>query len=335
MATTISTDLDTLVTATHHTVAFYALRSQLFWDSLVEVDNTESTHRGSSHNFNFYNDMAAQTTPLGETADVTPVTLSDSQRSVTILEYGAAVETSGFLRGTSYMEVNPIVAEIIGYNAGLSVDTLARNRLESAAGTSNGGVGTGQTAYSDAGQPAVGTEAARNRLGTGDLISANLIHYVAAKLRGTSVRPYGTSYKGVIHPDVSYDLRTAAPNNSWADPHIHVDPSGIYNGVIGTFGGVQWMESPRASLFADAGNGAGGAGNIDAYGTYICGQEGFGKMFSTGDDYGRDPVFVQRPSVDHLQRLRSSGWKHMVGYLVFREASIWRIETASSIGVNV
>jgi N4-gp56 family major capsid protein len=333
MATTLSTDLDTLVTATHHTVALYNLRSMLFYDALVELDNTESTHRGSSHNFNFYNDIPAQTSQLGETADVTPVTLTDSTRSVTIKEYGAAIETSALLRATAYMAVNPIVAEILGYNAGLSVDTLARNRLEAAAATTDGGVAN--VVYSDAGSPiTTGTEAARNRIAATDVITANIMHFVNAKLRGANVRTFGSSYKGIIHPDASYDLRIAAPNNNWSDPHIHVDPSGIYNAVIGTFAGIQWMESPRGSLFTNAGNGAGGAGNIDAYGAYVMGHEAFGKMFSTADDYGQDPVFVQRPPIDYLQRLRSAGWKHFVGYLVTREECIWRVEAASSIGNN-
>jgi N4-gp56 family major capsid protein len=231
------------------------------------------------------------------------------------------------------MEVNPIVDEIIGYNAGLSVDTLARNRLESASGGTNGGVLN--VVYSDAGSPAIsGTEAARNRLAIGDQISAQLINYPTAKMRGQNVMAYGNVFKGVIHPDVSYDLRLAAPGNQWSDPHIYVDPSGVYNGVIGTFGGVQWMESPRASLFADAGNGLGAGGTIDAYGTYVFGKQAFGKMFSTGDAYGEDPVFVSRGRIDYLQRIDSQGWKHMVGYLVVRTACVYRIETASSIGTN-
>jgi len=334
MADTTSTDYDTLVTATHHTVAMYDLRPQLFYDSLVELDNTESTHNGSSHNFNRYTDMPAQTTPLGEVADVTPVTLADLPRTVTVSEYGAAVQTSGFLRATAYMEVNPIVSEIIGFNAGLSVDTIARNRLEAAAGTTNGGVLN--VVYSDAGTPIVtGTEAARNRIGLADLISAQVINYATAKLRGLSAMGFGgTTYFGVMHPDVAFDLRAAAPGNQWSDPHIYVDTSGVYNAVVGTFGGVRWMESPRASLFANASNGAGAGGNIDVYGSYVFAKQAFGKMFSKGDDYGRDPVFTSRPRIDHLERLQSKGWKHMVGYLVTREECVFRLETVSSIGVN-
>lgn len=333
MAETGVADLASLVTATHHTVALYALKAQLFYDSLVELDNTESTHNGSSHNFNFFPDIAAQTSALAEITDVTPISLTSTTRSVTLTEYGAAIATTGLLRGEAYMAVNPIVDEILGYNAGLSVDTVARNRLESVAGSSNGGVLN--VVFSDSGSPiTTGTEAANNRLSTTDNLSAAMCHFVTAKLRGANARPFGTSYKGVIHPDMSYDLRLAAPNNTWADPHIHVDPDGIYNAVVGTFAGIQWMESPRATLVVNAGNGAGAAGTIDAYGAYVFAHEAFGKMFSKGDDYGQDPVFVTRPRVDHLQRLSSSGWKHLVGYAVTREECVWRLSASSSIGNN-
>lgn len=330
---TTSTDLDTLVTATHHLEPFYALRPQLIWDELVEVDHQPATHNGNSHNWNFYNDMAVQTSALNEVTDVTPVTLTDSQRQVSVFEYGAAVLTTGLLRAVAYMQVNPIVWEILGFNAGISVDTIARNRLEAASGTLNGGVAN--VVYSDAGAPVTtGTEAARNRIAATDNISANMIRFVTAKLRTGNVRPYGQTFRGVIHPDAAYDLYAAAPNNTWADPHIYVDPEGVYTNVVGTFGGVTWMESPRASLFADASNGLGAGGTVDVYGSYICGHEAFGKMWTSMDDYEAQPVFVQRARTDNLMRHSVTGWKHLVGYAVFREASIYRLEAASSIGTN-
>jgi hypothetical protein len=54
-------------------------------------------------------------------------------------------------------------------------------------------------------------------------------------------------YAALIHPDVSYDFRGQALGNSWADPHVYNDPSGIYNGVIGSYGGARFMETPSRS----------------------------------------------------------------------------------------
>jgi hypothetical protein len=37
---------------------------------------------------------------------------------------------------------------------------------------------------------------------------------------------------------------------------------------------------------------------------------------------------------DLLKRFRPVGWKHFVGYSVFRQEALRRIESASSIGAN-
>jgi hypothetical protein len=43
---------------------------------------------------------------------------------------------------------------------------------------------------------------------------------------------------------------------------------------------------------------------------------------------------VDVPVTDALRRFEGMGWKHLVGYGVFRQAALRRIESASSIGTN-
>ena len=49
---------------------------------------------------------------------------------MTLAEYGNAVLTTAKLRGTSYVDIDPIVANVVGYNAGVSIDTIARAALD-------------------------------------------------------------------------------------------------------------------------------------------------------------------------------------------------------------
>jgi N4-gp56 family major capsid protein len=138
----------------------------------------------------------------------------------------------------------------------------------------------------------------------------------------------------MIHPDVSYDFRSATDAAAWRTPANNVNPQGIYNGEIGTFEGVRFVESPRAPLFADASNNSGSAGNIDVYGTLIMGRQALAKGISLGGEYGAQPTMVYGTVTDLLQRFRPVGWKHFVGYAVFRQEALRRIESASSIGAN-
>jgi N4-gp56 family major capsid protein len=153
-------------------------------------------------------------------------------------------------------------------------------------------------------------------------------------LRGDNVPTFNGLYMGFIHPDVSYDLRSETGAAAWRDPHVYVDTDMIYNGEIGAFEGVRFVETPRAPLFADASDGAGGAGNIDVYATLVMGRQALAKAHSIVDGNGPLPKIVRGPIVDTLERFQPVGWYWLGGYGRFREASLRRIESSSSIGAN-
>ena len=298
-------------------LAYFALRPELYFDSLCDVDSTDATTKGATVKFDQFADLAAATTPLTETSDVTPVALSDSQVTVTLQEYGNAVQTTAKLRATGFIPVNPVVANCLGYNAGLSTDTIA------------------QTAFAGGSNVIYSTGAARTSIAASNVATTKLFAQAVAKLRGNNSQPFGDGlYRAIIHPDVSYDIRTASLGNTWGDPHVYSDPTGVYNGVVGAYAGARFMESPRAPLFADASNGSGSTGTVDVYGTLLMGRQAVAKGFSTGEEYGANPAIVDSPTTDLLRRFQGMGWKHFVGYSVFRQASLYRVESASSIGVN-
>lgn len=325
MAITTTANLSTDVAA-HIKLMYYSLRPELFFDSVADVGVTDATSRGASYTWYFTNDLAPATTPLVETADVVPATVTDTSMTLTLSEYGNAVQTTALVRNTSFIDVNPTMANVIGYNAGITVDTLAVTAL--AAGT-NVAYSTG-TSYAT-----TGTEAAQNRLATTDNFNGNMVRFAAAKLRAANVQPFSDGlYRGFIHPDVAYDFKGSTGGTNWSDPHIYASPEGIWNGTIGAFQGVRWIETPRAPIVADVGNGAGAAGTVDSYQSFVVGRQGLAKAHAMGGEYGPQPMWVQSPEVDLLRRFRGMGWKHLVKYGVFRQAAVWRLETASSIGAN-
>lgn len=325
MAITTTANLSTDIAA-HKRLMYYALRPQLYFDPIADVDSTNSTNTGASVSFYFTNDMAAAITPLTEAADITPTTITDSSVTLTLSEYGNAAQSTALMRGTSFLDVMTTMANVLGYNAGLSMDTLAVNVLT--AGT--------QVAYADAGNVAItGTQAARNRLLGTDTFNGSMVRYATAKLRASSVEPWMDGmYRGYIHPDAAYDFKGSTGGTNWSDPHIYSAPEAIFNGVVGAFQGVLWIETPRVPIVADAGDGAGGAGLIDAYLNVVVGRQAMAKAFSQSPEYGQQPVWVDTPEIDLLRRFKGAGWKHLVKYGRFREASIVRLESASSIGVN-
>jgi N4-gp56 family major capsid protein len=302
-------------------IAYFALRSELLFDAVADVMPVAQAMPGSSVKFTIFNDLAEKTSTLTENTDVTPVQMGDSQVEVTLNEYGNAVNTTAKLRGTSFLDVDSAAANLVGYNAGISVDGVIRDVLAAGTNVIYGGGGAS-------------TPSARIDLAVDDIITANDIRKTVAALRKANAVSFNGMYMGYIHPDVSYDLRKETGVASWRDPHVYSDPANIYNGEVGAFEGVRFIETPRAKIFEDAFNGAGATGTGDAYCTHIAGRQALAKAHSIVDGNGAFPRVVRGPVVDVLSRFQPVGWYWLGGYARFREASLRRIESASSIGAN-
>lgn len=303
--------------AAYERLAYFALRPELYFDGFADVRPTRQSMPGTSVTFNITADLAEASTPISEVVDVDPVVMSDSNVTVTLQEYGNVVKTTARLRGTSYLPVDEITINVVAFNAGVSIDTVARDIM---AGGTNVTYVAGKTSRATI---AAGDHFATTTSRTG----AESVRYVVAKLRGANVAPVGGAYVGVIHPDVSYDFRGATGGANWRDPHTYSRPEGIFNGEAGQFEGVRFVESPRAPMFVDA-----GATNTDVYATLVFGKQALAKAWSMVEGNGPLPVVRPTPVTDNLRRFLGVGWYWLGGYGLFRQAALWRIESSSSIG---
>jgi N4-gp56 family major capsid protein len=302
-------------------IAYFALRSELLFDQAADVMPTAQSMPGSAVTFTIFSDLAPATATLNEVTDVTPVALSDSQVTVTLAEYGNAVVTTAKLRGTSFLDVDQSAANIVGYNAGDSIDRVVRDVL--AAGSN--------VSYATGGAT---TPSSRATVQPEDLLTANDIRKEVARLRAANVATFNGTYMAFIHPDVSFDFRSATDAAAWRTPANNVNPDGIYNGEIGQFEGVRFIETPRGPVFANASDGSGSTGTVDVYATLIMGRQALAKAHSITDGNGAVPKIVRGNVTDLLMRLQPLGWHWLGGYGRFREASLRRVESASSIGTN-
>jgi len=307
--------------AAYDRLAYFALRSELLFDQAADVQATNQAMPGSSVIFTIFSELAAATSTLTETSDVTAVAMGDSQVTVTLAEYGNTVNTTAKLRGTAFLDVDATAANLIGYNAGLSIDTVVQSVL---AGGTN-------VAYASGGA-AVPTSVVTVKADA--ILTANDIRKQTAALRAANVATFNGYYMGYIHPDVSYDLRKETGAAAWNAPHIYQDTANIYNAEIGTFESVRFIETPRAPLTANASNGTSTTGTIDVYSTLMMGRQALAKAYSAIDGNGVVPKVVRGPVVDSLMRFNPIGWYWLGGYGRFREASLRRIDGASSIGAN-
>jgi N4-gp56 family major capsid protein len=307
--------LSNIVQEAFDRTAYFALRAELYFDQVATVRATNQAMPGSPVTFTKYADLSEAATPLSETVDPNAVALSTSQVQVILEEYGNAVLTTAKVRALAFLDVDMDAANIIGYNAGISTDTIAREAL--AAGVN--------VAYGAGGTTLPGS---RGAVEAEDTFVGNNVRQIVAQLRTANVPTLGAGmYVGMIHPNVSYDFRSATGPANWRDPHIYVDTANIYNGEIGAYEGVRFLETPRTKIYTSS-----GAGGINVYATHIVGFQALAKAVSNAGGYGENPVIVRGPVTDKLERFQPMGWKHLVGYKVFREESVRRVESSSSLG---
>lgn len=309
----------------------YALRSQLVFDRAADVMPIDQTHPGSAVTFNLGNDFAVATTALTELADVSPVAGSDTTVTISLNEYGNTTAISAKLRGTNYIREMVRATNEMGYNAGKSFDTLARDPL--LAGTN--------VLFADNYNSAL-TGTNRATTVAADVFQANAVRLAFVRLSNNNAVPFdGGLYKAFVAPEVAYDLRVETGAAAWREPHVNagdpdaVDP--IWNGSIGSFEGFNFIQAQRLSAGElPSGFVNGGAGStVDVYPSVFMGREALAKVFTSEDGVsGSTPKLVDAPVTDNLRRFRGIGWYWLGGFGRFREAALYRVESASSIGAN-
>ncbi len=284
-----------IVTMAYDLAAWPALRPELIFDQFASVRSNNQSHSGSSVQFTFVEDLPEQVTPLLENLDVDSVALTSTVVNVPLDEYGAAVTTTAMLRGSGFIPVDPIAAERVGYNAGASVDIIARTAL-SAASTSIGG-------------------------GTA-VLDSWLLREAVMELQKNNVRPFaGGQYVAVISPVQAQQLKSESDAAGWRYVVGQNPGSGnsIYMGEIGTFEGCRIIVNNHLAGLGDG---------------FVLGAEALAKAFSRAPGFGAVPRVVVSPVNDKLRRFASVGWYWLGGYKVFRDEAVVKLSTLATPAVK-
>ena len=300
---------------------YYAFREEMVAFGLCDVKPTNQTQPGATVTFLMANDMTASTTPLTEGVDVDAVALSDSSVTVTLNEYGNAAVSTAKLRLTSMIPVNEAITNILGANAAEVMDKLTFNVLVT---------GTNVVYGKD---PSTGVRAAaRANVTAGHVSKSADLRQARTTLRKNKVPRRNGLYVALYHPDALYDLREETGTLGWREIITRGDAGlqEVRNGSIGIYEGFEVIETTNAPLIANVGSG----GTVDIYRNIYLGAQAIACGYSNAEGYGQFPIAVKSPVVDKLERNQGFGWKHFVGISKFREAAIYAVEVASSLGAN-
>lgn len=291
--------------------ALEAYRAENVFRAVADVkwDESQDPMPGNPVTFTIISAVAPAISAISETVEPTPANISDTTKNITLAEYGNAFKPSKKFRLTSFLNLDMVIVTEVTGNMEESVDIIARDVM--VAGTN--------VLYA-------GAATSRVTVATASTLTGNNARRARAVLKGRLAPPPPGSnqYVSFIHPDVTYDLMAETGQQAWQAPHVNVDTGAIYQGEIGSFAGIRFVENANSKMFADAGVG----GLVDVYITLFVGRQALGEAVGEAQH-----VVIAGP-FDDLQRFVSFGWYAMLGFGRIREASLLRYESSSSIGVN-
>ena len=242
---------------------------------------------GKTIEFRKFAPLAKATTPLTEGVTPDGKSLSVSTITATVNQYGDYITQSDVLELTSLDNTILEATKLLGRQAGVTLDTIVRDVLNSGTNVTYCPKVSGTT------ETAVTT---RSGLDATSQLTVKVIQQVVAKLRGQNAPTINGKYVAIIHPYVAYDLMR---DPEWIDAHKYANPSNLYEGEIGEIAGVRFVQTTEAKVF-DGG----------VFSTIFLGEGAYGVTEITGG--GLETIVKQKGSAgtaDPLDQRSSVGWK--------------------------
>lgn len=289
------------------------LKPELTWTEFGEKKNIPK-RKGATTNFRRLNSLAVSTTALTEGVTPDGVNLDITPINATVKEYGNWTKISEFINLTGFDPLMTEVSELMGENAGESIDVITRDVVS--AGTN--------VLYANG-------KLARNTIAATDKISALDILKARRALRRNKVKPLrlpnggGTGYVALIPVDVATDLMQT---DEWKKANIEKNTKNFMDGVIGKLYGIWFIEVDNGVVFTGA-----GAASADVYGTIFLGRGAYGIPDIDGSS---KPDIIVHPAgsggvADPLNQFNTIAWKCAFTVVRLQELAILRYESGATV----
>lgn len=269
---------------------------------------------GKKIEFRTYAALPKALTPLTEGVKPDGNKLSATAIEAEIGQYGSYVTLSDMLDLTA-IDNNVLEATTAnGRQAGLTIDTLTRNVLNS-----------GKNVFYCRKVAADGTETvvdSRAGLDKTCRLTVKMVNRVVAFLKANNAPKIDGSFVAIIHPHMAMELMN---DPMWRHPHEYKDTENLYTGELGSIAGCRFVESSEAKIF-DGG----------VYSTLFFGEGAFGTTEVTGG--GLEVIVNQLGSggvADPLHQISTVGWKATHAATILVPAYIVRCESMGEFSDTV
>lgn len=259
---------------------------------------------GKTVEFRKFSALAVATTPLTEGVTPTGKSLTVTNLTASIAQYGDYVEGSDLVVATTFDPVLSESSKLLGEQYGDTFDQLVRDVI--AAGTS--------VQYANG-------RANRGSIVATDVLNSTELRKAVRTLEKNKAKPVnGGSWVGIISPDTKYDLQA---DSKWENASNYSGGQPIFAGELGKLWNVRFVETTNAKVFT-----GGGSGGVDVHATIILGANAYGVIQLDGE---ATSMFFKdvgsAGTADPLNQRWTLGWKNG-GFvtLILQQLFMLRIE---------
>lgn len=270
--------------------------------------------------FRRYGNLSAATTALTEGVTPAGSSLSVTDITATVAQYGDFITISDVIDYESKDPVLVEAAEILGDQAGDTLDQLTRDVL--AAGTVVTYVGQSTRSAITATNLITATEV-RKATRTLKNAKARRITRMINSSTGVATEPVAAAYIGICHPNTTYDLQD---ETGWVPVEKYANTVALMENEVGKIGEVRFIETTNAKVFSGA-----GSNGLDVYATIIMGTDAYGITRISGEAMKN----IIKPlgsagTADPLEQRATSGWKATFVAKILNDSFMVRLEHAVS-----
>lgn len=201
--------------------------------------------------------LSVATTPINEGTNPSGALWNTTKILATPLQYGNYVAFSDRLVLEAYDNITEAIHEVLGYNAGLTFDTLQRNQM----------TGNMTIQY---------TGAALTELTTSVACAAVDFRKAAKYLQSLAVLPFEDGcYHGLLHPATAADLQADSSAGGWLDVNKYIsiekNHEKVLRGEIGKLFNIRFQATPNILTGV-------GAGSAVTYHNWVIGKQAVGSV---------------------------------------------------------
>ena len=153
-------------------------------------------------------------------------------------------------------------------------------------------------------------------------LTPDMVAKAATFLKKMKAPSINGKYVAIVHPSVTYDLRTS---EGWNEAHKYAATTEIFNGEIGELHGVRFIETTNAKITSQAVSG----GNAMVYSTLFLGKDAYGVINAEG---GSMEMIVKDKSQigGPLNQFSTAGYKFEDCTKILYQERMLRVESCSA-----